>query len=79
MNPHLAELERAHARVFGASGYLEQARAALGNGQIGQFIQNLLNTLGPIVGPIIVNYLLSLLHLPGLPPISGAPTGTAGT
>lgn len=79
MNPHLAELEKAHNRVFGSGGLLEQAQAALGGGTIATFFQNLLDQLGPIIGPIIINYLLGLLHLPGIPTTVPTVPGAAGS
>lgn len=68
----------AHAKVFGTGGYLEQAQAALSAGTIAAFLKDLLDKLGPIIGPIIVNYLLGLLHLPGIPSVlpTNVPTTT---
>ena len=67
----------AHAKMYGTGGYLEQAKAALSAGTIAAFLKDLLDKLGPIIGPIIVNYLLGLLHLPGIP--SGLPSNVPAT
>lgn len=52
------------SRIHGKNGLLEQARKAQAGGTLGDFFKQLLATLGPMLGPIIMALLASLLHIP---------------
>lgn len=56
------QTEAIHNAVHAQGGLLEQAKAAQASGALPAFFAKLLQTLGPILGPLIQALLASLLN-----------------
>lgn len=63
---HLEKAKDATQQIFAPQGIMaqaEQVKATGGAAGLLTFFENLLATWGPIVGPMLISYLQSLLHL----------------